>query len=78
MECIFCQIVDKKIPAKIIGENHGAIAFLDIQPFSDGHTVVIPKKHVQNLSQCDSQTLHDVIDLVKQVAHDIQNSSLKP
>jgi histidine triad (HIT) family protein len=78
MECIFCKIVNKEIPAKIIAENKGAIAFLDIQPLSDGHTVIIPKKHYQNLSQCDNQTLHDVIDLVKHVSQQIQDSSLKP
>jgi histidine triad (HIT) family protein len=76
--CIFCKIVNKEIPAKIIAENKGALAFLDIQPMSDGHTIIIPKKHVVNLSQCDLETLHDTVDLVKQVANMIQNSSLKP
>jgi histidine triad (HIT) family protein len=78
MNCIFCKIVNKEIPAKIIAENKGAIAFLDIQPLSDGHTVVIPKKHYLNLSHCDTNTLHDVIDLVKTVSNEIQDSSLKP
>jgi histidine triad (HIT) family protein len=78
MECIFCKIVDKKIPAKIIAENEKAIAFLDVEPISDGHTIVIPKKHYQSLSQCDNDTLHGVMDLVKQVSLEIQSSSLKP
>jgi histidine triad (HIT) family protein len=78
MDCIFCKIIEKQIPVKIIAENDGAIAFLDVQPMSDGHTVVIPKKHVMNLSQCDSKTLHDVIDLVQEVSKKIQDSPLKP
>jgi histidine triad (HIT) family protein len=78
MECIFCKIVNKELPAKIIAENKGAIAFLDIQPMSDGHTIVIPKKHYQNLSRCDKETLNDVIDLVQDVSKEIQDSSLKP
>jgi histidine triad (HIT) family protein len=78
MDCIFCKIVEKQIPAKIIAENEGAVAFLDIQPMSDGHTVVIPKKHVMNLSQADKKTLHDVMDLVQEVSLTIQDSSLKP
>jgi histidine triad (HIT) family protein len=78
MECIFCKIANKEIPAKIIAENKDALAFLDIEPISDGHTIVIPKKHYQNLSQCDVETLHGVIDLVKQVSNEIQDSSLKP
>jgi histidine triad (HIT) family protein len=78
MECIFCKIVNKEIPAKIIAENKGAIAFLDVNPMSDGHTVVVPKKHVVDLSHCDSETLHDVFDLVKKVSLIIQDSVLTP
>jgi histidine triad (HIT) family protein len=78
MECIFCKIVNKEIPAKIIAENKGALAFLDIEPISDGHTIVISKKHYKNLSQCDNETLHDVLDLVKEISQNMQDSSLKP
>lgn len=44
-ECVFCQIAKKKIPSLIIAENSKAIALLDINPVSDGHTIIIPKKH---------------------------------
>jgi histidine triad (HIT) family protein len=78
MDCVFCKIVNKQIPAKIIAENKNAIAFLDVEPMSDGHTIVIPKKHYANLTQCDKQTLHDVMDLVQEVAVLLKDSSLKP
>lgn len=45
MNCIFCKIVNKEIPANIIYEDNDFIAFLDINPLSVGHTLVIPKKH---------------------------------
>ncbi|GHU31993.1 hypothetical protein FACS1894166_04470 [Bacilli bacterium] len=78
MECVFCKIVNKEIPAKIIAENKGAIAFLDVSPMSDGHTVVVPKKHILDLSHCDQETLHDVFDLVREVSLIIQDSTLTP
>ena len=43
--CIFCKIAHKEIPANIVYEDADFIAFLDIRPFSPGHTLVIPKKH---------------------------------
>lgn len=45
MECIFCQIVEKKIPAHVVYEDTEFLAFLDIHPLSPGHTLIIPKKH---------------------------------
>ena len=45
--CIFCQIVDGKIPCFKIYEDSDFLAFLDINPASKGHTLVIPKKHYQ-------------------------------
>ena len=42
--CIFCQIVNGKIPAEKIYENNNALAFFDINPLCHGHVLVIPKK----------------------------------
>jgi histidine triad (HIT) family protein len=78
MSCVFCDIVDKKIPALIIGENQGAIAFLDVNPISDGHTIVIPKKHYKNLSSCSNEDLNFVMSLVKEVSNLLLDSKLKP
>lgn len=44
-DCIFCKIVNGKIPAFTIAENDDFIAFLDLSQFVEGHTLVIPKKH---------------------------------
>ncbi len=43
--CIFCKIVNKEIPAEIIYEDTDFLAFLDINPQSPGHTLIIPKQH---------------------------------
>ena len=45
MSCIFCKIVNKEIPANIVYEDNDFMAFLDINPLSPGHTLVIPKQH---------------------------------
>lgn len=45
MEDVFCKIVKGEIPAHKIWENENYLAFLDIQPKSQGHTLVIPKEH---------------------------------
>lgn len=44
-DCVFCQIVKGKIPCWKIYEDNQFLAFLDIAPFTEGHTQVIPKKH---------------------------------
>lgn len=78
MSCVFCDIVDRKIKALIVGENAGAIAFLDVNPISDGHTIVIPKNHHRNLSICPKQDLNYVMELLHEMANKILNSKLKP
>ena len=45
-ECIFCKIVKGEIPCYKVFEDSNVLAFLDIAPCSDGHTVIIPKKHI--------------------------------
>lgn len=46
--CIFCKIAKKEIPAKVVYEDKEHIAFLDIRPYTKGHTLLIPKKHYRN------------------------------
>jgi histidine triad (HIT) family protein len=43
--CLFCKIANKEIPAKIVYEDDFTIAFLDIHPKAEGHTLLIPKEH---------------------------------
>lgn len=50
MSCLFCKIIAKEIPAEIVFENEHVLAFLDIGPVSEGHTLVVPKMHAENLS----------------------------
>jgi histidine triad (HIT) family protein len=54
--CIFCKIIDKKIPAKIIHEDEHAVAFEDINPQAPVHTLIVPRKHIADI---DSITEED-------------------
>lgn len=50
MDCLFCKITNKEIPNYTVYEDEYVLAFLDIHPCAKGHTVVIPKKHFDNLA----------------------------
>lgn len=65
--CIFCKIVKKESPAYIVAENKNAIAFLDINPVVDGHTVIISKKHYPDWQHTPNEVMADVIALSYEV-----------
>ena len=71
--CIFCKIARKDLPAKIIYENKAVLAFLDIFPISDGHTIVIPKNHYSHIESIPIDELNNTIEVVKIVAALIHN-----
>ena len=48
-DCLFCRIVEGEIPSKRIYEDETAVAFLDINPWQQGHALVIPRRHVKDV-----------------------------
>ncbi len=76
--CVFCKIINNELPSYKLCENKHAIAILDVSPISDGHTLIISKKHYQNFSSCPDEVLSSMSLLSKQVANKLFNSSLKP
>jgi len=50
-ECIFCRIIEGEVPSNKVYEDENTIAFLDVNPTSKGHTLVVPKKHVENIHE---------------------------
>ena len=63
-DCIFCRIVAGQIPSVRVFENDRVLAFLDIRPISDGHTLVIPKAHADYLDKCDGSILTEIIRVI--------------
>lgn len=55
MDCLFCKIVEKEIPADIVFENDDFIAFKDIAPQAPVHILFIPKKHSENVAEMCNQ-----------------------
>ncbi len=55
--CIFCKIIKKDIPHFGVYEDQHCLAFLDIYPRAKGHTVVIPKIHLETIESADPQTI---------------------
>jgi histidine triad (HIT) family protein len=66
--CIFCKIVQKQAPSSIIYEDQYIIAFLDIRPVNEGHTLVIPKEHYEQIFDIPSELLGKVHQATKTVA----------
>ncbi len=54
-QCIFCSLVEKKIPSSMVAESATAVAVLEINPVSKGHILVIPKKHIVHLEEADKE-----------------------
>src|SRR5262245_21717527 len=50
MDCLFCRIVNREIPASIVYEDDGVLAFNDINPQAPTHVLVIPKRHIESLN----------------------------
>jgi histidine triad (HIT) family protein len=67
-DCLFCKIVAGKIPAEKIYEDEDILAFLDIGPISDGHTLVIPKQHFERLHECPPEVLIKVASQLGKIA----------
>lgn len=67
-DCIFCAIVDGRAPARMVGENDRAIAFLDISPLTEGHVLVVPRAHSRDLIEADAADLAAATALVRAVA----------
>ncbi|MFV0289038.1 MAG: HIT family protein [Mycoplasmatales bacterium] len=73
-ECIFCKIIAKEIPATVIYENEEIIAFLDVNPQSPGHTLIVPKTHYENILQkTDQVDLLKYSEIVRQKLSEIYN-----
>ena len=56
-DCIFCKIVEGEIPCFKVYEDEQVLAFEDINPISEGHTLIVPKRHAQNLWEIPGEDL---------------------
>lgn len=79
-DCIFCKIIKKEIPAKIIKENDHVMVIEDVSPKAPVHYLILPKKHIINLNHLKEQdrdvTWH-MVKMAQEIARDIEKESGK-
>lgn len=77
MDCLFCKINDGDIPSYTTYEDEFVRCFLDINPISNGHTLIIPKKHYKDINDIDNEYLFKVHETTKKIV-DLINDKLNP
>ncbi len=65
MDCLFCKIANLEVAAKVLAKNEEAIAVLDVNPRAPGHTMVLPRFHVDSILGLENSKLESVFGLVK-------------
>ncbi len=75
MECIFCKIVKREIPAKIIAETEKSLAFIDAFPLTKGHSLVIPKNHYEKVQDISAEDNADLFETVRKVISKVDKIS---
>lgn len=73
-DCIFCKIVNGEIPCFKVYEDDKIIAFEDINPISEGHTLIIPKRHTQNLWEIPGEDLTAIHLASKKIGQAIKDA----
>lgn len=73
--CVFCDIIEGKIPSYTIYEDKKVKAFFDISQVTKGHTLIVVKQHCEHFMDCDDETLAHVMQVAKKIAVHLQAQS---
>ncbi|RRR44247.1 HIT family protein [Mycolicibacter terrae] len=76
MSCVFCSVAAGEAPAVRVFEDGDYLAFLDIRPFTRGHTLVIPKQHSVDLTDTPAETLAGMLAVGQRIARAARASGL--
>lgn len=72
MNCIFCKIINNEIPSYKIYEDELVLAFLDVNPDSNGHTLIVPKQHYQDIDDIQEEVLNHIMKIAKKIKRLLQ------
>lgn len=75
--CIFCRIATGELPASVVYDDEFTIAFLDIQPITQGHVLVIPKNHAESLEQLSQKDACRVMQVSQIISNALRVSDLR-
>jgi histidine triad (HIT) family protein len=67
-DCIFCKIIAGELPAEVVAEDDHTVSFMDINPWTRGHALVIPRSHSRNLLEIGEDDLAHVAAAAKHLA----------
>lgn len=67
MDCLFCKIINKEIESNIIYEDDLFLVFLDAFPDAVGHMLIIPKKHIKDISEMDKETFSNMLEVINKM-----------
>jgi histidine triad (HIT) family protein len=73
--CAFCNIARKQAPASFVYEDENVLAFLDIRPLNEGHTLVVPKEHYATIFEAPEELVAHLHRIVKRVALAVREST---
>jgi len=76
-DCILCDLVAGRSPASVVYEDSSLLAFLDIQPVTPGHTLIIPKEHVAYLAEFDEATGARLFNVTLRIAQAVRKSGVR-
>ena len=82
MDCVFCKIIKKEVPAEIVYEDEKIIVFKDIKPLAPLHLLIVPKKHIPSVDHFkaqDKELIGEIFLTAKKVAREqgVANSGYK-
>lgn len=77
MNCIFCKIANNEADSKKIYENDKIVVFMDLNPNTNGHMLVVPKKHITDFTEMDNETIAAINEGAKKM-HKLITEKLHP
>ena len=76
-DCVFCKIISGQIEADILYEDNNVLVFSDINPVSNIHKLVIPKKHIKDIKEVNNEDIINIIDVIKKIVSDLKLEDFK-
>ena len=73
-ECLFCRIVSGELPATVVYENDNAVAFLDHRPLFPGHTLLVPRQHVETLGELPTKLVAPYFEAAQTLALAVESA----
>jgi histidine triad (HIT) family protein len=73
-DCIFCKIIDGTIPSTKVYEDENVYAFMDVSPLTKGHTLLVPKQHVQDLFEMPEDVARNLYAVAPKIANALKSA----